>query len=162
MKPIETVLEFPRGAVLGGLIAGVFALVVPLAAWGAGAPPWLPAVVTGAVLARRLWLRSLPLWQLATCAPTMALSALVLWASVEPMDRRIKDPLPAAHIAIDELDRRIAWGDDDVSREVVELPSARPTWREVDAALKPHGYHLDAQFCRTCEWPNRVRIVPGG
>jgi hypothetical protein len=167
MKPIENILELPRGGVFLGLFAGVWAATLPAATFSWGAPWWLPPVAVAVILASQIRRRVLPLWAVAACVPTLGVSSLAYAMHVDPrihdsdLDFRISDALPSRHIAIDELDRRIAWGDDEVSQEVIDLQSTRPTWRQLEAALAPYGYHLQLRFGPSCQHPTRVHILPG-
>jgi hypothetical protein len=167
MKPIETILELPRGGVVVGFLGGVFAATLAAATWSWGGPWWGPPLVVAGILGWNIKRRVLPLALVAACVPTLALSGLAFAMHADSrfhdgdLDLRISDALPSRHMAIDELDRRVAWGDDDVSQAVIDLPSTRPTWRELDAALTPYGYHLQLTFGRNRSHPKRVRILPG-
>jgi hypothetical protein len=165
MKSIETLMVFRRGGGLAGSILGVLAgvVVVPillLTPWGA-----LLLALPAFVLVRGLLKRELSLEVVGLWSGIVAVGAVgvIAWASrTAPMDRHVSPALPSTHLALDELDRRIGWGDDDVPQLTVDLPSRQPTWNEINAALAPLGFKLNIAFCGNCDGPLWVHIVRSG
>lgn len=147
---VETLIELQRGGVIRGVVAGLLGgallsvLPLELVMLLGGVPLALGAwrAVQG-LRARRLSLQLIAGWS--------ALFGVIGAAVVAPtkfVDGRVPRPLYATRLTAGEIARELELGDVEAS-EVVTLPSAQPTWRELRAALEAQGLELHIGYCGT-------------
>jgi len=152
MRPVQTLLWLPRG---GAVLGGVFGVVLGCAANAVG---WVPIALAALFTLQRLYHRELPMAVISAWLAVGSMFGLAELIRPDPMEQRIRPALPSRHIAVDELDRRIAWGDDELPSLTVELPSLNPSWREIETALARVGLRLQVEFPDDGSAPRRVHI----
>ncbi len=136
-----------------GLLAGAFLGVscVEVAFYGAsGLLLWGLLALVGRFSCIRREKQGLSRW-LVVIPVALGLAGLAALAPLKQMDRPIPKLLPSEALTVAELGRFLdVWPEvaPEAAARVVHLPSRRPTWREVDAALtRDSGLRLRFGYC---------------